>query len=161
MTYVARYGRDNGLYCINMGFSGQGRLQESFAHALADTDADAFVFDQFSNPPAKEIRERFDKFVDIIRESHPDTPLIFIQTIRRERRNFNQAADEFEAAKQAAGEEMVRARMKKDKNIWFIDSKGFLGNDSLGTADGTHPTDVGFSRILDKLTPRLNKILKR
>ena len=51
--------------------------------------------------------------------------------------------------------------MKKDKNIWFIDSKGFLGNDSLGTADGTHPTDVGFSRILDKLAPRLNKILKR
>lgn len=161
MTYVARYGRDNGLYCINMGFSGQGKLQESFAHALADTDADAFVFDQFSNPSAKEIRERFDKFVDIIRESHPDTPLIFVQTIRREKRNFNQAADEYEAAKQAAGEEMVRARMKKDKNIWFIDSKGFLGNDSLGTADGTHPTDVGFSRILDKLTPRLNKILKR
>lgn len=161
MSYVARYGRDNGLYCINMGFSGQGRLQEEFARALADTDADAFVFDQFSNPSAEQIRERFDKFVDIIRAAHPETPLIFVQTIRREKRNFNMDSDAYEAAKQKAGEEMVRARMKTDRNIWFIGSDGFLGDDSLGTADGTHPTDVGFSRMLERLSPRLNKILRR
>lgn len=144
-----------------MGFSGQGRLQEEFARALADTDADAFVFDQFSNPSAEQIRERFDKFVDIIRASHPETPLIFVQTIRREKRNFNMDSDAYEAAKQKAGEEMVRARMKTDRNIWFIGSDGFLGDDSLGTADGTHPTDVGFSRMLEHLSPRLNKIFKR
>lgn len=161
MSYVARYGRDNGLYCLNLGFSGQAKLQECWARVAADIDADAFVFDQFSNPSAKEIHESFDRFVDIIREAHPETPLIFVQTIRREKRNFNEAADAFEAAKQKAGEEEVRARMKTDKNIYFIPSDGFLGDDSLGTADGTHPTDVGFSRILEKMSPKLNKILKK
>ena len=51
--------------------------------------------------------------------------------------------------------------MKTDKNIYFIPSDGFLGDDSLGTADGTHPTDVGFSRMLEKMSPKLNKILKK
>ena len=127
----------------------------------ADIDADVFVFDQFSNPSAKVINESFDSFVDIIREAHPETPLIFLQTIRRERRNFNEEADAYEAAKQKAGEAKVRARMKIDKNIYFIPSDGFLGDDSLGTADGTHPTDVGFSRMLEKMSPKLNKILKK
>lgn len=161
MSYVARYGRDNGLYCLNLGFSGQAKLQEYWARVAADIDADAFVFDQFSNPSAKVINESFDSFVDIIREAHPETPLIFLQTIRRERRNFNEEADAYEAAKQKAGEAKVRARMKTDKNIYFIPSDGFIGDDSLGTADGTHPTDVGFSRMLEKMSPKLNKILKK
>ena len=28
MSYVARFGRDNGLYCINLGFSGNSKLQK-------------------------------------------------------------------------------------------------------------------------------------
>ncbi len=161
MSYVARFGRDNGLYCMNLGFSGQCKLQKEFAFYLADLEADAFVFDAFSNPEPQEIRARFDEFVDIIRASHPNTPLIFLQTIRRERRNFNLLADVREAEKQQTAKEMVIKRMKKDRNVYFIDSEGFLGDDGIATADGTHPTDVGFSRMLEKMTPKLKKILRK
>lgn len=159
MSYVSRFGRENDLYCFNMGFSGQCKLQKEFALILARIKADAFIFDTFSNPNPHEIRTRFNEFVDIIRESHPETPLIFIQTIRREKRNFNRLADAFENEKQQVAKKMVKNRMKKDKNIYFIDSDGFLGDDSLGTADGTHPTDLGFSRMLKKLTPKIIGIL--
>lgn len=160
MNYVSRFERETGLYCINLGFSGQGKLQEFFARSLADIKADAFVFDLFSNPSPDEIRSRFDKFVDIVREAHPDTPLIFVQTIRREKRNFNIEAELLEQAKQDAGRKMTLARRKHDKNVYYIDSKGFLSEDSLSTADGTHPTDKGFSEMLEKLEPELKKILK-
>ena len=96
MTYPARFGRDNGYYVCNLGFSGKSKLQKEFAMILADAQADAFVFDAFSNPSAAEIRERFDAFVDVIRASHPQTPLIFLQTERRETRNFNQKNEELE-----------------------------------------------------------------
>ena len=161
MSYVARFGRDNGLYCMNLGFSGQGRMQEEFARYLADCDTDAFIFDTFSNPDSKQIRERFDAFVDIIRGSHPNTPLIFLQTIRREKRNFNIKNDIYEAHKQQTAEEVVRARMKRDKHIYFILSDSFLGDDGIATADGTHPTDVGFSRMLEGMTPPLKKIFRK
>jgi hypothetical protein len=161
MSYVARFGRDNDLYCMNMGFSGQCKLQKEFAHYLADALADAFIFDAFSNPSPDDIRTRFDEFVDIIRVSHPKTPLIFIQTIRRDKRNFNLLTDAYEAEKQKIAKEMVTRRMKQDKNIYFIDSDGFLGDDGIATADGTHPTDVGFSRMLEAMTPKLKRILRK
>lgn len=159
MSYPARFGRDNGLYVCNLGFSGSSKLQKEFAILLADVQADAFVLDTFSNPTAEIIYERFDEFVDIIRKSHPETPLIFLQTERRETRNFNSQSEDREAAKQKAAEEVVSRRMQDDKNIYFIDSEDFLGEDHIATVDGTHPNDIGFSRMLDVVSPAVLEIL--
>ena len=162
MTYPALLERRTGLYMVNLGYSGMSTLQEEFAHYLAQVEsADAFLFDTFSNPSAEVIEERFDKFVDIIREKHPTTPLIFTQTIRRDTRNYNSKTEDFESRKQAMAERKVRERMKRDKHIYFLDSEGWVGYDHLGTADGTHPTDLGFMRMVEKMEPELMKILKR
>ncbi len=161
MSYPALLERSTGLYCVNFGFSGRCTMQPEFATYLADVEADAFVFDAFSNPSADVINERFDTFVDIIRAKHPSTPLIFLQTICRESRNFSTSTDKFEQAKQEAGEARVRARMKTDKNIYFIDSKGIIGKDHMGTIEGTHPTDLGFMRMANSYEAPITKILKK
>lgn len=161
MSYVARYGRANNLYVCNLGFSGRSKLQKEYAQVLADTEADAFIFDSFSNPSAEEIYERFDEFVDIIRAAHPDTPLIFMQTERRESRNFSLKIEEFEFNKQKAAEEVVRRRMKTDKHMYFITSEDFLGHENNATVDGSHPSDLGFTFMLESITPQINKILKK
>lgn len=161
MTYPARFGRDNGFYVCNMGFSGRSKLQKEYAHILAASEADAFVFDAFSNPPGTVIHECFDEFVDIIRAAHPYAPMIFLQTERRETRNFNQRSEEIESAKQKAGETVVRERMKTDKHMYFIDSEGFLGDEHIGTVDGTHPNDIGFTHMLDCITPKILTILEK
>ena len=161
MTYPARFGRDNGFYVCNLGFSGKSKLQKEYARIIADTQADAFVFDAFSNPLADEINERFDDFVDIIRAAHPDTPLIFLQTERRETRNFNMAMEAREAAKQKAAEDQIRERMKTDRHMYFITSEDFLGHEHIATADGSHPTDLGFTYMLESISPKILKILKK
>ena len=162
MTYPARFGRDNGFYVCNLGFSGMCKLQKEYAYYLADIkDVDAFIFDTFSNPQADVIYANFNEFVDIVRAAHPDVPMIFLQTERREIRNFNTKREASEAAKQKAAEEVVSERMKKDKNMYFIDSEGFLGDEHIATADGTHPTDLGFTYMLQKITPKIKKILKK
>ena len=162
MTYAARFGRDNGLYTCNLGFSGQCKLQKEYAHYLADIkDVDAFIFDTFSNPSADIIYEKFNEFVDIVRAAHPDVPMIFLQTERRETRNFNLKREAFEAAKQKAAAEVAKARMKTDKNMYFIDSEGFLGNEHIATTDGTHPSDLGFTHMLSVISPKIKKILKK
>ena len=162
MTYAARFGRDNGFYCINLGFSGKSKLQKEYALLLADIeDVDAFIFDTFSNPSAEDIYGRFDEFVDIVRAAHPDVPMIFLQTERRETRNFNTDREAFEAAKQKAAAEKVRQRMKTDRHIYFITSEDFLGDEHIATADGTHPTDLGFTYMLESISPKIKKILKK
>lgn len=161
MSYAARFGRDNGLYCFNLGFSGKSKLQREYAEYLADVEADAFIFDAFSNPSAEIIKESFNEFVDIIREAHPETPLIFMQTERRESRNFDTWREKFEYDKQKAAEEAVRERMKTDKHIYFIPSDDFLGDEHIATSDGSHPTDLGFTYMLNSISPKIKKILRK
>ena len=162
MTYPARFGRENGFYVNNIGFSGMCKLQKEYAHYLADIkNVDAFIFDTFSNPLADQIYANFNEFVDILRAAHPGVPMIFLQTERREVRNFNLKREEIEAAKQKAAAEVVLARMKTDKHIYFIDSEGFLGDEHIATADGTHPTDLGFEYMLQTISPKIKKILKK
>lgn len=161
MSYAARFGRDNGFYCFNLGFSGKSKLQKEYAEYLADIEADAFIFDAFSNPSAETIHENFDRFVDIIRAAHPETPLIFMQTERRESRNFDVWREGFEAEKQSAAEAEIRERMKTDKHIYFLPSDDFLGHDHIATSDGSHPTDLGFTRMLDSIEPKILKILRK
>lgn len=162
MSYPARFGRDNGLYVCNLGFSGSCKLQTEYAHYLADIkDVDVFILDAFSNPTADEITARFNEFVDIVRAAHPQVPMIFLQTERRETRNFSLSREAKESAKQAAAAKMVNERMKTDKNMYFIDSKGFLGDKHIGTVDGTHPNDIGFTHMLEVITPKVKKILKK
>ena len=81
MTYTARLGRTLGFGFINLGASGQCKLDAFFARIAAETRADAFLFDVFSNPSPQQIDERLEPFVRRIRESHPTTPLIFRFTI--------------------------------------------------------------------------------
>ena len=162
MTYAARFGRDNGLYTSNLGFSGMCKLQKEYAHYLADIkDVDAFIFDTFSNPQADVILANYGEFMDIIRAAHPEVPIIFLQTERRETRNFNIKLEEREAAKQAAAVKVFNERKKSDKHIYFIDSEGFLGDEHIATADGTHPTDLGFTHMLEVISPKIKKILRK
>ena len=160
MTWPSRLSRDMGWLCPNLGFSGKFRLERAYAEYLAGTEADAFIIDAFSNPSAEEIRDRFDTFLDILRAAHPTTPIIFLNTERRETRNFSRDKEKFESEKQQAAREVVSRRMKTDKNLYFIDSEDFLGKDHNATADGTHPTDLGFDRMLTALERRLGKIMR-
>lgn len=162
MTYAARFGRDNGFYCMNLGFSGQCKLQPEYAAYLADIkDVDAFIFDVFSNPKAEEIYDRFDAFVDIVRKAHPDVPMLFLQTERRETRNFSLAREKFESEKQSAAAKVIRERMKSDKDIYFITSEDFLGHEHIATVDGSHPSDLGFTYMLESISPKIRKIFRK
>ena len=119
------------------------------------------VFDAFSNPGAEMIAERLIPFIARIRESLPDTPLIFVQTIYRESRNFDRESDEFEAAKQAMARQQMAEAVKRFKNVYFIDKAGLTGTDHVTSADGTHPSDLGYWRWAQNLQPELLKVFRK
>ena len=55
MAYAARLCRALGFGFVNLGASGQCKLDTFFARIAAETRADAFVFDVFSNPSPQQI----------------------------------------------------------------------------------------------------------
>lgn len=159
MAYPLQFQRATGLNVCSLGVSGNSKLQQSYAHVLADTEADAFVFDAFSNPSAKEIRANFDSFLKTIREKHPTTPIIFQQTIYRGGRNFDTKSDKNEAAKMVAAEEVVRKAMKTDPNVYIV----YPAADTDGSTctDKTHPSDMGYYNWMESIRQPILDILAK
>jgi len=160
-TLPAFLSRMTGLQFNSLGVSGDAKMQPQFLNALKDAHADAFFFDTFSNPSPKEIRERTFGFIEGIQATHPDIPLIFIRTIRRENRNFNTAKEAYEAEKMAVADSMMAIAVKRYEDVYYIKTSDASTDDQETTNDGIHPSDFGYYIWAENIRKPLVKILKK
>ena len=162
MPYPAQLSRFTGLQFLSLGCSGNSKLQPYFARALAAADVDALVFDSFSNPSAEMIEERLFSFIETIQESHPDIPLIFMQTIQRPSREFNSEREKFEADKMEMADRLMKQAVKKYKNVyWIPETKTWVNDEYMATVDGTHPDDYGYYLWAKSVEKPIVKILSK
>lgn len=160
MSYPMQLQRKLNMDVCNLGFSGNAKLQPYFAELLAAVDADAIVLDAFSNPNEKMIRERLTPFLDIIMKRHKNIPVIFVETIHRGNTNFNLKSREIEAQKRKAAQELMAGAMKKYKNLYFISNPLPKEASDETSADGVHPSDLGYFRWAETLANKLTEIIK-
>lgn len=106
------------------------------------------------------IEERLFPFIEKIQKAHPDIPLIFQQTIYRERRNFDTGTDKNERAKQEMAEKMMKEACRKYKNVYFIRTNATDGLHET-SVDGTHPGDYGYFLWSKSIEKPVMKILKK
>ena len=161
MAYPAQLSRMTGLQFLSLGCSGNSKLQDYFARALADADVDAFVFDAFSNPSPEMIHDRLFKFIEIIQEKHPDAPLIFQKTIYRERRSYDAGTDRSEAAKMEMAAKMMREACAKYKNVYYVETTNATAPNHETSVDGTHPGDYGYQLWAESVAEPICKILAK
>ena len=160
LSYPMVFERHTGLQVLSLGCGGNGRLQPQFAEVLAGIEADAFVFDQFSNPTPDQLRTRFFPFLERIRAAHPGTPIIFQQTIVREKGNFDRKAREANRTKMALTDSLMAVALQRYPDVYYLKPSAADGTHEW-SVDGTHPDDYGYylwSRSIEK--PVL-KILRR
>jgi hypothetical protein len=162
MAYPARLSRSTGLNFLNLGLSGNGKMETAAADMVAGIDADVYILDCVPNPTPQQIAERTNYMVMAIRKKHPTAPIIMMQSIVREHGYFNQGAGKNLIAQNATFlHEFEVLQQQGVKDIYMLKSTNWLGDDHEGTVDGTHPTDLGFDRMLQLLKPQLMKILKK
>ncbi len=160
-TYLGFLQRSTGLDFISFGMGGNSKLQPVMARILAATDADAFVFDAFSNPSIKQIEERIHPFIKTVQASHPGKPLIFLRTIYRENRAFDTAREKREQERMEYVDAIMAKIVKQYDDVYFVDVKNQTGTDHETSADGTHPMSWGYWRWANAIQKPLLKILKK
>ena len=148
---------------INLGFSGQALLDMEIARYMASIeDPGLFVLDYAPNAYADLIDAEGENFFRIIRDAHPDVPVIFIEDVIFPHTAFdNRIKDEVEKKNQA--QKRLYARLKKsgEKKIYYISAEGMIGDDGEATVDGIHFTDLGMQRYVDHILPTIKKALRR
>lgn len=160
MLYSSQFMRMTGFDVLNLGCSGNAKLQPYFAEVLAGADAEAILVDGFSNSLPEVIRERLLPFIGIIRAKKPDTPIIFMSTIYRESRHFSRSVDKVEREKRAAVDEMMALAQKQFRNVYFIEVNASV-KDRETSVDGTHPDDWGYRLWAESMVRPIRRILSR
>lgn len=147
MCSTAILGRRLNREIINLGFSGNGRMEPELAHLLAELDPLIYFLDCLPNMLAEDVKERVEPFVAILREAHPDTPIVLAEGVTYnnaflvEKRRLRNS--DCRKALRIAYENLLADGYK---NLHYQIAEGQLGFDGEGTVDGTHPTDLGFYR---------------
>lgn len=147
---------------INLGFSGNAMLDYEIAELMASVQSPGvFVLDYVPNSSVEQINEKGEKFFRILRDAHPDVPVLFLEDPIFPHSRFNKVILEEVTNKNEAQIELFK-KLKKagEKNIYYITSEGMIGNDGEATVDGIHPTDLGMERYVEHVTPYIRKALK-
>lgn len=162
MTWEAQLARASGYNFINLGFSGNCKLQPYFADALLDArPVDAFIFDAFSNPTPKEVEERLEPFIKKFVKERPGVPLIFLQTLRREKRNFNPSYDAREDAKRNKADELMRQMVAKYPNVYWVTTTNATSETHEATSDGSHPDSFGYTLWMQSVKDPIFEIFSK
>ena len=162
MVHTAILGRRFDRPVINLGFSGNGRMDAAVGDLLVKIDAAVFVIDCLPNMGAAQVRERTVPLVKQLRAAHPAVPIVLVE----DRRNTNSwilpARNQHHTDNHAALREAYAALQADGvKGLFYVAGDGLLGDDAEGATDGSHPSDLGFVRQADVFEPVLRAALGR
>jgi hypothetical protein len=146
---------------INLGFSGNGRLEMELAELMSEIDAAVYVIDCLPNIQAKDTTARAEPFVKALRKKRPQTPILLVEdrtygnAVLQPKVQEGQRANR--AALRTAFENLQKAGVPE---LYYLAGDRILADDGDDMVDGSHPTDLGFLRYADAFEPPLKSILK-
>jgi hypothetical protein len=160
MTHVAILGRRLDRPVLNLGFSGNGRMDEAVGELLGRLDAACYVIDCLPNMDAALVRERCVPLVRRLRELRPTTPIVLVEDRRFTNEWITPAKRAFHDANHAAlREAFLSLEAEGVGRLWYVPGDGLLGADGEAAVDASHPNDLGFMRQADAFAPILRAAL--
>ena len=158
-------GRKLNSNIINLGFSGNGQLEDAVIDLINSLDAKMYILDCMPNLtlrdqfPVEEIEKRIRKAVGTIQKNHPGVPIVLAEHCS----GLNgMNMDSVMTSKYTAVSELsalVFGKMKKEgiKNIYHLTAEA-IGFDTESTVDGTHPNDIGMMKYAEAFEKIIKKI---
>jgi hypothetical protein len=160
MPHPAILGRRLKAPVINLGFSGNGRMEKEVGDFLIELDPSVYVVDCLPNMGGPEVEARAEPLVRQLRAARPQTPIVLVEDRTYANTPFLPNNQKRHAASRAALKKAYDTLQAAgfDK-LYYIPGESLLGADREDTTDGSHPSDLGFFRQADAFEPVLRKAL--
>jgi GDSL-like Lipase/Acylhydrolase family/N-terminus of Esterase_SGNH_hydro-type len=160
IVHTAILGRRLDMPVVNLGFSGNGRMDQAVGQYLVQIDAAAYVIDCLPNMQPQEVTDKCAPLVKLIRQSKADTPIVLVEDrrftndwITPEKHAFHTANH---AALKAAFDSLVAEGVS---GLFYIPGDRLYGDDTEGATDASHANDLGFMRQADVFEPIIRRAL--
>jgi len=162
MAWTSILSRKLDIPLINLGFSGEGKLEKEIIELISEIDAQLYILDCMPNMTAprftnEEVENRIINSVGVLKEKHPKVPIILVEhdgysdgKMRPERfENYNDINKTVRLAFNKMTKEGV-------KNIYLL-TKDSINIDDDCQVDGIHPNDLGMSRYAEAYIKLIKK----
>ena len=154
-------GRELNCEVVNLGFSGEGKMDFPMARALARIpDVDCYLLDPVPNCTEMMCDTLTYDFVNILRTLRPEVPIVMLEGPIYPYARYDSHFGDYLPKKNAAfRRNYERLKADRPENLYYVTSENLDGVEDDGTVDGIHLTDLGFKYYAEKLTPVLREIL--
>ena len=162
MAFPAILGRRLRRPVLNLGFSGNGRMEPEVGALLAELDPRVYAIDCLPNMNAETVSERAAPLVRQLRQARPDTPILLVEDRSFTNTPFFPARKEHHRKSREALRRAFRELTESGvEQLYYLDGDHLLGLDGEAATDGSHPNDLGMVRYADAYEPVLRAILKQ
>ncbi len=160
MVHTAILGRKLDRPVVNLGFSGNGRMDAAVGDYLVQVDAAAYVIDCLPNMQPDDVSAKCVPLVKQLRQAKPKTPIVLVEDRRFTNDWITPAKHEFHtknhAALRAAYETLQQSGVE---HLFYIAGDHLYGDDTEGATDASHANDLGFMRQAEIFEPVLRSAL--
>ena len=145
---------------VNLGFSGNGRLEMELAELIGEVDAAVYCVDCLPNLNPPQVAQRTVPFFKRLRELRPDTPIVMVEDRWFTNSDFFAGTRARHEGNQRAFRDGYNQLVKSGmKGLHYLKGAELLGQDGEAATDGSHPNDLGFVRYAEAYAKVLDPIL--
>lgn len=148
---------------VNLGFSGEGKMDECMARAMAKIpDVDCYLLDPVPNCTEMMCDTLTYGFVKTLRTLRPDVPIVMLEGPIYPYARYNSYFGNYLPKKNVAFRKNYDILKKENPdNLYYVTSENLDGVEDDGTVDGIHLTDLGFKYYAEKMIPVLKPIIEK
>lgn len=154
--------RDLDVECVNLGFSGEGKMDSCMAIAMAQIpDVAAYILDPVPNCTKNMCDSLTYGFVNLLRTMRPEVPIFMVEGPMYSYAKYSGFYSEYLPQKNYEyHKNFLKLREDNPSNLYYIGCDGLWGPNNEGSVDGIHLTDIGFYFYAQKLEPYLRAVLE-
>ena len=139
MAYTALIERHLNIETINLGFSGNGMLENELGEIMAKIDASCYVIDCGGNLTPRLALERTMPFIKYLRQKAPGVPILLVEHLYFTTGRFNKSIwQSIDSINVAFRDAFVTLKKEGMKDLYYLPAEKLIGSDGEGTVDGAH-----------------------
>lgn len=165
MAWTNILAREMDMPMINLGFSGNGRMETEVIEYVSQIDPAIFILDCLPNLTpgsgfdSEEVKERVRNAVSTLRAKYPDTPILLTEHAGySDGVVFAPRAEIYEDLNAWLQESFVELQTAGVTGVYTL-TKSEIGMGTDDFVDGTHPSDLGMAKYAAAYAKKLNEIL--
>jgi len=165
MAWTNILAREMDMPMINLGFSGNGRMETEVIEYVSQIDPAIFILDCLPNLTpgsgldSEEVKERIRNAVITLRTKYPNTPILLTEHAGySDGLVFEPRAEIYENLNGWLQESFVELQTAGVTGVYTL-TKDEIGMGTDDFVDGTHPSDLGMAKYAAAYAKKLKEIL--